>query len=146
MAQTKSSRLANPKFHVDFPNPIIGAFGDGLEQHVIECYHFIATNWYPGDEICVFCFSRGAYTARALAWTVTQMGMLKPVDLERFPWLYKYFKEHHNTIVFGPDSESDELKEWTKSKLNAQGKPLRALKQAPSKVNIEVVGVWDTVG
>lgn len=74
------------------------------------------------------------------------MGMLKPVDLEHFPWLYKYFKAHHDTIVFGPDSESDELKEWTKSKLNNQGKPLRTLKTAPAKVSIEVVGVWDTVG
>lgn len=129
-----------------FEKRVQGAFGDGLDAHVIECYHFIATNWYPGDEICLFGFSRGAYTARAIGWTLTQMGMLKPVDLEHFPWLYRYFKEHHDTIVFGPDSESDELKEWTKSKLNNQGKPLRTLKTAPAKVNIEVVGVWDTVG
>ncbi len=61
------------------PESNLGAFGDGLEAHVIESYLFIATNWYLGDEICVFGFSRGAYTSRALAWTVTQMGMLKPV-------------------------------------------------------------------
>lgn len=86
-----------------------GATGDGLEEHVIQAYHFIATNYYPGDEICLFGFSRGAYTARAVGWVLTKMGMLMPVDLEHFRDLYAWFKKHGDSIDFNDDCGSPEL-------------------------------------
>ncbi|KAF8687041.1 hypothetical protein RHS03_10029, partial [Rhizoctonia solani] len=38
-----------------------------LYQHVIDGYRFIMESYREGDEISIFGFSRGAYTARALA-------------------------------------------------------------------------------
>lgn len=38
-----------------------------LDAHVIDGYKFIMNNWKTSDRICLFGFSRGAYTARALA-------------------------------------------------------------------------------
>ncbi|EOD44741.1 putative peptidoglycan binding domain containing protein [Neofusicoccum parvum UCRNP2] len=61
-----------------------GATGAGLEENVTTAYHYLANNYLSGkspneaDEIFLFGFSRGAYTARALA------------DL------YKVYKEHGN--------------------------------------------------
>jgi uncharacterized protein (DUF2235 family) len=43
-----------------------GAIGDGLEEKIFDAYRFLAFNYSPGDEIFIFGFSRGAYTARSL--------------------------------------------------------------------------------
>lgn len=49
------------------------ALGVGIEEHVTDAYTFVMNNYlpgdrhYPGDEIFIFGFSRGAFTARVLA-------------------------------------------------------------------------------
>jgi len=60
---------------------MIGMFGVGVEENVITAYHFIATNYAEGDEILVFGFSRGAYTARSLAGILTKMGLLRAYNV-----------------------------------------------------------------
>lgn len=58
-----------------------GLFGSGLEDNVVDGYRFLANNYEPGDEIYVFGFSRGAYTARSLAGFVGAVGLFHPVCL-----------------------------------------------------------------
>lgn len=64
-----------------------GAFGFGLFHNVIACYRFLAQNYAPGDEIFIFGFSRGAYTARSVAGMLAAVGLLTKVALveERLP-------------------------------------------------------------
>jgi uncharacterized protein (DUF2235 family) len=38
-----------------------------LLQNIREAYSFVATNYEPGDEIILLGFSRGAFTARSVA-------------------------------------------------------------------------------
>lgn len=40
------------------------AVGASLGMHVREAYHFLMHSYKEGDKICIFGFSRGAYTAR----------------------------------------------------------------------------------
>ena len=40
-----------------------GALGEGLYANVKEAYTFLCLNYEVGDEIYIFGFSRGAYTA-----------------------------------------------------------------------------------
>ncbi|TFK60316.1 hypothetical protein BDN72DRAFT_534833 [Pluteus cervinus] len=47
-----------------------------LNGHVIEGYRFIMRNYRPGDQIYMFGFSRGAYTARALSAMIYKVGVL----------------------------------------------------------------------
>jgi uncharacterized protein (DUF2235 family) len=42
-----------------------------------RAYEWLVENYNDGDEIFIFGFSRGAYTARALAGLVTKFGILK---------------------------------------------------------------------
>ena len=42
-----------------------GAFGEGLSENVCEGYNFLVNNYEEGDEVYIFGFSHGAYTARA---------------------------------------------------------------------------------
>jgi uncharacterized protein (DUF2235 family) len=55
----------------DSRNPIIKllgeAFGVGVIARVVRGYTFISRNYEPGVNIVIVGFSRGAYTARALA-------------------------------------------------------------------------------
>ncbi|MBL8739317.1 MAG: DUF2235 domain-containing protein [Planctomycetes bacterium] len=43
-----------------------GAFGIGLERNVREAMNWLVANYDDGDDLYVFGFSRGAYTARSL--------------------------------------------------------------------------------
>ena len=63
------------------------AFGTGLRTNLGEAYTWLMQNWEPGDEIFVFGFSRGAYTARSVAGMVGRVGLLTKVSLveERLP-------------------------------------------------------------
>ncbi len=53
-----------------------GAFGAGLFANVLDAYRFLALNYVPEDEIFVFGFSRGAYTARSLVGMIDAIGLL----------------------------------------------------------------------
>lgn len=66
----------------DSRNPIIklmgGAFGSGLISRIVRGYTFISRHYQPGDRIIIVGFSRGAYTARALAGLIASQGLLNP--------------------------------------------------------------------
>jgi uncharacterized protein (DUF2235 family) len=64
-----------------------GAFGFGLFHNVLTGYRFLASNYEPGDEIYVFGFSRGAYTARSLCGMIGKAGLLtrKALVEEKLP-------------------------------------------------------------
>ncbi|MGB6449944.1 MAG: DUF2235 domain-containing protein [Steroidobacteraceae bacterium] len=52
-----------------------GAFGDGLFQKIKDGYSSISSIYEAGDEIFLFGFSRGAYTARSLAGMIAACGL-----------------------------------------------------------------------
>ncbi|MDR7267445.1 uncharacterized protein (DUF2235 family) [Pelomonas saccharophila] len=52
------------------------AFGRGLYDNVAEGYRFLMANWQPGDQIFIFGFSRGAFTARSIAGMVNAFGII----------------------------------------------------------------------
>lgn len=54
------------------------AFGYGLPADVADGYRFIMRSWQPGDRLYIFGFSRGAYTARAIAGMLRLYGMIPP--------------------------------------------------------------------
>lgn len=71
-----------------------GLTGAGLSANVRAAYAFIAENYEPGDELFFFGFSRGAYTARAVAGLVADMGLLTPRGMDNFPIIYNdYYKK-----------------------------------------------------
>lgn len=55
-----------------------GAFGWGHARNVRDLYEFLCQHYKNGDQIYVFGFSRGAFTARTLADLITKCGILDP--------------------------------------------------------------------
>ena len=53
-----------------------GATGIGVPSNVRKLYRFLCWNWEPGDEIYIFGFSRGAFTARTLAGLISSQGLV----------------------------------------------------------------------
>jgi uncharacterized protein (DUF2235 family) len=54
-----------------------GAFGAGLSQNIQRAYRFLSQNFEAGDEVFIFGFSRGSYTARSLIGFINAVGLLK---------------------------------------------------------------------
>jgi uncharacterized protein (DUF2235 family) len=52
------------------------ALGSSLDDHVMGGYKFLMRYYRTGDEIYLFGFSRGAYTARFLAEMIDHIGLL----------------------------------------------------------------------
>lgn len=62
------------------------AVGTGIDENVIDCYEKIIAYYEPGDRVLIFGFSRGAYTARAVANVMNLCGIpTKMPDGSRVP-------------------------------------------------------------
>lgn len=60
-----------------------GMFGVGVIARIVRGYTFISRHYEPGDEIHIIGFSRGAYTARALAGMISSVGLLNHASYDR---------------------------------------------------------------
>src|SRR5580698_2830850 len=102
-----------------------GAIGLGLFQKIKDGYSAIASVYEDGDEIFIFGFSRGAYTARSLAGMIAACGL--PTKNPDATLVDSAFQAYRN--------KSDRAQ--ILATLTAYG-----LVDA----QITLVGVWDTVG
>src|SRR4051794_5434987 len=53
-----------------------GAFGIGLSENVREAYDWLVERYRDGDEVYIFGFSRGAFTARSLVGMIANCGLI----------------------------------------------------------------------
>ncbi|KAF8274308.1 hypothetical protein EI94DRAFT_1794529 [Lactarius quietus] len=67
------------------------AIGNHLDAHVMGGYEFLMEQYHAEDKICIFGFSRGAYTARALAGMIHKVGLLPAGNHQQVPFAYKMF-------------------------------------------------------
>lgn len=113
-----------------------GATGLGLSANVREAYGFLAHNYEEGDSIYFFGFSRGAYTARAIAGLVTDGGLLTKKGMDSFPILYNLFYKQQSKHAM---KNAAEVQAFYK-RLSDNGLLVTAARYA-----VEIVGVFDTV-
>ncbi|KAI0502742.1 peptidoglycan binding domain-containing protein [Xylaria bambusicola] len=132
-----------------------GAVGESLAEKVCEAYNYLANNWGPGDEIFIFGFSRGAYTARSLAGFICEVGLLTPLMLDHFYEIYEAYKNRggkplaetawaKTTLTAGELGTVPPRKGDSKRDMGTRMDFLR--RSSHHHVKIKVVGVWDTVG
>jgi uncharacterized protein (DUF2235 family) len=102
-----------------------GALGLGLFQKIKDGYSTIASVYEEGDEVFVFGFSRGAYTARSLAGMIAACGL--PTKNPDTNLVNQAFNAYRN-----------------RGQRSAILATLGAYDLVPAKMTM--VGVWDTVG
>lgn len=105
-----------------------GAFGKGIDQNIQDAYRFLCLNYVDGDEIYLFGFSRGAYTVRSLAGLMYNSGLLKRENIRQAPEAYQLYCNR------GIPPSDEEAKDFRKE--NSLG----------SRVEITLLGCWETVG
>ena len=110
------------------------AFGSGVYENIAECYIFLMNNYQKGDEIYLFGFSRGAFTARALSGVVNMFGLLRPELANLVPTLLHHYFSKRET-------------EGQKADVSREADEIRRLFVEPDlrEVWIHFIGVWDTV-
>lgn len=69
------------------------AVGSGLGVHIKDAYHFLMHTYKEGDKICLFGFSRGAYTARCLAGMLHKVGLLPARNVSQIAFAYQFYKD-----------------------------------------------------
>jgi len=95
-----------------------------IDEHIKDGYRFIMQNYTEGAKICIFGFSRGAFTARALAGMLQKVGLLPTYNTEQIPFAWTMYKRD--------DDEGFRLSAAFKRTFSID-------------VRIEFLGVWDTV-
>ncbi|KAF9236668.1 hypothetical protein BU15DRAFT_76766 [Melanogaster broomeanus] len=63
---------------------LLQALGTAVASKIRDAYNFVAQNYEDGDDICIFGFSRGAYTARKLSGLIDRIGLLERESLGLF--------------------------------------------------------------
>jgi uncharacterized protein (DUF2235 family) len=107
-----------------------GMFGFGLSRNIRDCYRHLAYNYDPGDELFLFGFSRGAFTARSLAGFIGNSGILRREHAGRVDEAYELYRDRDDPA---------------KKPSGATARAFRA-NYSHDEVPIRFVGVWDTVG
>ncbi|GAA5059115.1 DUF2235 domain-containing protein [Nocardia callitridis] len=108
-----------------------GAFGLGLDANLSSAYWHLSLNWEPGDEIYIFGFSRGAFTARSLAGLIARIGIMTPEAMidGKYP---DAMRIHHQK----PPADGSTPPEWVEFRSQHCRYPAK----------IDFLGVFDTVG
>lgn len=103
-----------------------GPFSHGLVDNIKGSYGFLVENYQPGDNVFLFGFSRGAYTARSVAGLIRNCGVLQRPHSDMLqPAINMYRSRDHH-----PNSEVARTFRETNS----------------HEVGVHFIGVWDTVG
>ena len=129
-----------------------GVFGMGVISRIVRGYTFISRCYEPGDAIYIVGFSRGAYTARALAGMISRVGLL---DSSKYDVNDKEEAYRRGTAAwYSSKGLTFSGSSWLSRVANkAVGAVQRAIGKHDlsttdliANVPIKAVGVWDTVG
>jgi uncharacterized protein (DUF2235 family) len=105
------------------------AFGYGLEADIRDAYVYLMRTFKPGDRIFLFGFSRGAYTARAVASLLHMYGLIAAGNEPLVPYAIR---------MMVADSRSG-----TTAGLKLADQFARTFSSPECRPHF--VGVWDTV-
>lgn len=103
-----------------------GALGVGLSRNVAAAYRFLVETYEPDDELFLFGFSRGAFTARSLVGLLRNCGVLRRDHIDRFPEAWALYRDR----IEQPNGAAATLFRRSYAR----------------DTEIRFIGVWDTVG
>ncbi|MBU3000134.1 DUF2235 domain-containing protein [Roseovarius nubinhibens] len=99
--------------------------GGGLNRQIRRAYGYLASRYRPGDRIFLFGYSRGAFAVRSLAGAIDKVGLLRADHATERNVNLAY--RHYRSI--NPNGAMSEFREA----------------YCHETVEIEMIGVWDTV-
>lgn len=99
--------------------------GRGINRQIRRAYGHLASRYRPGDRIYLFGYSRGAFAVRSLAGVIEQVGLLRAdcATERNVRTAYRHYQSVPGGQVAGAFSDTN----------------------CHDAVEIEMLGVWDTV-
>lgn len=132
------------------------SLGFGIDENVIDCYEAIIANFEPGDKVCIFGFSRGAYTARSTANVMNLCGiptkmpdgtpiprygpMLRKIASDAVKYVYNHGAGHERSKY---EDEREEKARRFRAKYASNAEGAKANEQG--NVQPIFIGVFETV-
>lgn len=129
-----------------------GISGKGLLEVIVEAYSFLVFNYDVGDQIFVFGFSRGAFTARSFIGLLRCVGILRRNNVTQINDVVKRYRDR------APDEnpDSNDLFEFRfkyspqicvdQTEEDWRVKNKGAVKGQSPILRIRYLGIWETVG
>ncbi len=115
------------------------AVGSSLAEHVMSGYRFLMRYYSSEDDIYLFGFSRGAYTARFLAEMLDHIGLLSAgnEELQRFAWkTFSKWQARPGVKTEEDEKTTMELYHFMKGFRETFSRPIR---------RVRFLGLFDTV-
>ncbi|GII85613.1 hypothetical protein Ssi03_36030 [Sphaerisporangium siamense] len=109
------------------------AFGVGLKDNLAEAYTYLMRHYEPGDRVFLFGFSRGAYTARALAGLLKAAGLLRPGAENLVPYAVRVYTKNR---TWSPD-------DW--AQLHRFARAFSEPVDGRYGIPVTYMGLWDSV-
>ena len=126
--------------------------GEGLIDKIIDAYTFLVFNYHPGDDILVFGFSRGAFTARAFVGFIRNLGIVARKHAGRIGEAVAFYHQHK--AGGDPDAPALLRFRWETAEpicisteedaWRVKNCPGYAMGRSPV-IRVRYLGVWDTV-
>jgi uncharacterized protein (DUF2235 family) len=128
-----------------------GVFGYGLSKNLLQGYEWLAKHYADEDEIWIFGFSRGAYTARSLAGLLSTSGLVARRHAGRAYEAIEHYRKRETSQSFleamldfrSRFSElciSEDEEEWRRRNIEGYAHGARP------RLKVNYLGIWDTVG
>lgn len=122
-----------------------GAFGWGLDAKVKQAYQFLAQAYQDGDEIYLFGFSRGAFTARSVAGMIRKCGIISDTSTDGVNAAFDLYRKRGQRNH--PDADHiREARRAMSPKFATSTTDLTWRNDTSRLVAVSYLGVWDTVG
>lgn len=130
-----------------------GVFGAGIVDKLGDAYRFLTFNYTPGDEMYVFGFSRGAFTARSFVGMLRNCGIVSRSKADRIKDAIEHYRSRDPDL--GPDTAASRKfrAEVSASVCVDEGEDAWRMGNVPGYVSgsapllkVHYLGVWDTVG
>ncbi len=99
--------------------------GRGINRQIRRAYGYLASRYKVGDKIFLLGFSRGAYAVRSLAGAIDMVGLLRADGATE-----RNIRQVYRHYEYSPNSASSEA---------------FANLHCHASVDIDMIGVWDTV-
>lgn len=101
------------------------ASGRGINRQIRRAYGYLASRYRPGDRIFLMGYSRGAYAVRSLAGIIDMVGLLRAEEAteRNIRDVYRHYEN---------DPASSAARAFADNKCHGD-------------VDIDMIGVWDTV-
>ena len=130
-----------------------GAFGWGLNENIKQAYADLCEQYEAGDEIFIFGFSRGAYTARSLAGMIRKCGIVAKPTPDALDDAFRLYRkpgiENHPDALHVLQARRKLSPRFATSDQDMNWRAVTPWRNDPAqmhKVEIAYLGIWDTVG